>query len=112
MIGEGSILDVGCGDLEVFAPLPATNYTGVDISEQALSIARLKRPEWSFETAERGRLRRLELRLRHMHWTCLIHQPSKTAARRSCKIWRAWRARELSSARTPKRWRVPASRST
>ena len=28
MIGEGSILDVGCGDLEVFAPLPAVNYTG------------------------------------------------------------------------------------
>jgi 2-polyprenyl-3-methyl-5-hydroxy-6-metoxy-1,4-benzoquinol methylase len=50
MIGEGSILDVGCGDLEVFAPLPATNYTGVDVSEQALSIARLKRPEWTFES--------------------------------------------------------------
>jgi 2-polyprenyl-3-methyl-5-hydroxy-6-metoxy-1,4-benzoquinol methylase len=49
MIGEGSILDVGCGDLEVFAPLPAVNYTGVDVSEQALSIARLKRPDWTFE---------------------------------------------------------------
>jgi 2-polyprenyl-3-methyl-5-hydroxy-6-metoxy-1,4-benzoquinol methylase len=40
---------VGCGDLEVFAPLPAVNYTGIDVSEQALSVARGKRPEWTFE---------------------------------------------------------------
>lgn len=48
MIGTGSILDVGCGDLDVFGPLPAINYTGIDISEQALTIARRKRPDWSF----------------------------------------------------------------
>ena len=45
MIGTGTILDVGCGDLEVFGPLPAVNYTGIDISEQALMIARSKRPD-------------------------------------------------------------------
>ena len=48
MIGTGTILDVGCGDLEVFGPLPAVNYTGIDISEQALTIARAKRPDWNF----------------------------------------------------------------
>jgi SAM-dependent methyltransferase len=49
MIGEGTIIDVGCGDLEVFAPLPAVNYTGIDVSEEALAVARGKRPEWTFE---------------------------------------------------------------
>ncbi len=48
MIGTGTILDIGCGDLEVFGPLPALNYTGIDLSEQALTIARSKRPDWSF----------------------------------------------------------------
>lgn len=50
MIIEDSILDVGCGDLEVFAPLPASNYTGIDVSEQVISIAKSKRPDWTFNT--------------------------------------------------------------
>lgn len=32
----------------MFGPPPAINYTGSDISEQALTIARRKRPDWSF----------------------------------------------------------------
>ncbi len=43
-----SILDVGCGDLEVTRELAVNDYLGVDISEEALSIAREKRPDWRF----------------------------------------------------------------
>jgi len=49
MIGEDSILDVGCGDLEVFASLPAVNYTGIDVSNEALEISRAKRADWTFQ---------------------------------------------------------------
>lgn len=48
MIGDGSILDVGCGDLEVFAPFKDAVYTGIDVSPEALAIAREKAPHWTF----------------------------------------------------------------
>lgn len=44
-----SILDVGCGDLEVMAPLDLNSYLGIDPSETAIGIARTKRPDWSFQ---------------------------------------------------------------
>ena len=43
-----SILDVGCGDLEVIQPLNLQNYTGVDVSPQAIELARSKRPDLNF----------------------------------------------------------------
>jgi SAM-dependent methyltransferase len=43
-----SMLDIGCGDIEVTRHLPVKNYTGVDLSENALNLARQKRPDWSF----------------------------------------------------------------
>lgn len=43
-----SILDVGCGDLEVIKTLNLPNYTGVDISPQAIELARRKRPDLNF----------------------------------------------------------------
>lgn len=52
MIGEDSILEVGCGDLEVFAHLPALNYTGIDASEKSISVAKLKKPEWLFKVCD------------------------------------------------------------
>lgn len=43
-----SILDVGCGDLEVIHPLSLKNYTGIDVSPYAIDEARDKRPDLEF----------------------------------------------------------------
>ena len=43
-----SVLDVGCGDLEVLKDFNLEEYIGVDQSETALEIARQKRPDWKF----------------------------------------------------------------
>lgn len=43
-----NILDVGCGDLEVIKPLKLQNYTGIDVSPQAIELARHKRPDLNF----------------------------------------------------------------
>lgn len=80
MIGDGTILDVGCGDLEVFAPLPAVHYTGIDVSEQALSIARDKRPEWAFEFRSISDIETSSFD----YCSCIdvfIHQPNERAAK-------------------------------
>ncbi len=53
-----SILDVGCGDIETTRELAFSNYTGIDLSAEAIRIAREKRPEWSFEI---GKLQDLNL---------------------------------------------------
>ena len=80
MIGDGSVLDVGCGDLEVLAPLPIANYTGIDLSSEALSIALTKRPDWRFEKQLAA-----ELPENSFDYTfcidVLIHQPNAEAAR-------------------------------
>lgn len=44
----GSVLDCGCGDLHVAAPLNFGCYTGIDVSAEALKIASAKRPDWTF----------------------------------------------------------------
>jgi FkbM family methyltransferase len=43
-----SIVDVGCGDLEVTRKIAASDYTGLDVSDAALRVASQKRPEWKF----------------------------------------------------------------
>lgn len=43
-----SVLDVGCGDLEVVGALDLRNYVGLDQSPQSLAVARAKRPDWTF----------------------------------------------------------------
>ena len=44
-----SVLDVGCGDLEATRSLRGEfDYLGVDLSVEALEIARRKRPDWTF----------------------------------------------------------------
>lgn len=73
---ESSVLDWGCGDLEVSRELPCRDYTGVDISVEALRIGEGKRPDWRFMTpvqfdAEDGMRRDLVLCL-----DVLIHQPT------------------------------------
>ena len=44
-----TVLDVGCGDLEVVAPLKLSGYLGVDPSAAAIRIARARRPDWTFQ---------------------------------------------------------------
>jgi len=45
---SSSILDVGCGDLEVIKTLQLHNYTGIDVSTNAIEIAKKKRPDLTF----------------------------------------------------------------
>ena len=43
-----SVLDVGCGDLEVLRELNIHDYIGLDVSQEALKTARAARPDWQF----------------------------------------------------------------
>lgn len=43
-----SILDVGFGDLEVVGDFKLKNYTGYDVSEKAVELAKKKKPNWAF----------------------------------------------------------------
>jgi 2-polyprenyl-3-methyl-5-hydroxy-6-metoxy-1,4-benzoquinol methylase len=42
------VVDVGCGDLEVMQTQPIKDYIGLDVSQEALTLARAKRPDWRF----------------------------------------------------------------
>lgn len=43
-----SVLDIGCGDLEVVKDLAFKNYLGIDISESITTINKSKKPDWNF----------------------------------------------------------------
>jgi len=43
-----SVLDVGCGDLEVVGVLDLQNYVGIDRSSESLELAAKARPDWKF----------------------------------------------------------------
>ena len=47
-----SVLDVGCGDIEVVKDLPMVNYTGIDLSPFIMEKNRIKRPNWRFITGD------------------------------------------------------------
>ena len=49
-----SILDVGCGDLEVIKKLMLTDYLGLDSSSKALEIAQSKRPDLAFQLSQQS----------------------------------------------------------
>ena len=51
---NSSVVDVGCGDLEVTRHLTVGDYTGLDVSETALRLARQKRPDWKFQLITAG----------------------------------------------------------
>jgi FkbM family methyltransferase len=75
-----TVLDIGCGDLEISRLLDLSAYTGVDVSAAALVIARAKRPEWSFL---RGEIHELALDEHDvvLSFDVLIHQRSEAAYR-------------------------------
>jgi SAM-dependent methyltransferase len=79
-----SILDIGCGDLEVSQLISSDNYTGVDISLEAINIAKKKRPEWHFEC---GDILKLDLPQSDMVicLDVLIHQPNFEKYEALCK---------------------------
>ncbi len=49
-----SVVDVGCGDLELTRHLPLADYLGVDVSQASLELASSKRPDWKFELLPLG----------------------------------------------------------
>ena len=49
---QKSILDVGCGDLEIVKNLSFENYTGVDISAEAVASGKTKFPQFDFYNFE------------------------------------------------------------
>ena len=66
-----SVLDVGCGDLEVVKTLALHSYVGVDQSKTALEIAKRARPDWTFFPAPAMNVPGAELVL---CFEVLIHQ--------------------------------------
>jgi hypothetical protein len=68
-----SVLDVGCGDLEVVHVLDLKNYVGIDPSQASLVHAAARRPLWTFHEAPAPDIASAEMVL------CLevtIHQPT------------------------------------
>lgn len=71
-----SVLDVGCGDLEVMKTLNISNYLGIDQSAKAIEIARRARPDWQFRLSSGPVLPSAELVL---CFEVLIHQADKAS---------------------------------
>ena len=71
-----SVLDVGCGDLEVMKDLTISNYTGIDVSPSAIELAKKKRPDWEFIW---GDILKLELDPKDLviNLDVVIHQPTR-----------------------------------
>ena len=45
-----SVLDIGFGDLELMKDFNIKEYQGFDISNEAIKMARTKRPDWNFDS--------------------------------------------------------------
>ena len=72
-----TVMDIGCGDLEVAKDFRFCGYVGWDLSAVAVEIARQKRPDWRFE---QGDLWRRETKPQADLVLCLdvlIHQKKK-----------------------------------
>ncbi len=73
-----SVLDVGCGDLEVIKELDIAHYVGLDTSAQSIELARKKRPDWEFRLGLDPSVAPAEMVL---CFEVLIHQPTEEAYR-------------------------------
>jgi hypothetical protein len=76
-----SVIDFGCGDLEVVRALAWKDYLGVDASEEALRLAREKRPDWRFCTPEELERAPEPPRDLALCLDVLIHQPTRESFR-------------------------------
>lgn len=47
-----SMLDVGCGDIELSKDLPVKKYRGLDLSESVIERNRKIRPDWKFDSGD------------------------------------------------------------
>ena len=73
-----SILDVGCGDLEVIKSFKLRNYLGLDVSPAAIERARLARPDLTFQVmTDFGALDFPSAEL-VLCFEVVIHQPSRS----------------------------------
>ena len=72
-----SILDVGCGDLEVVKSLHLPNYTGIDVSPQAIELARQKRPNLNFILLQSNNYQNVPEADLVICFEVLIHQQSE-----------------------------------
>jgi glycosyltransferase involved in cell wall biosynthesis len=74
-----SVVDIGCGDLEVCRYLSFKDYVGVDEAPEALALGRSKRPDWTFVKApldtSTGPVAEVAI-----CFEVLIHAPSEDAA--------------------------------
>jgi hypothetical protein len=68
-----SVLDVGCGDLEVVGTLDISNYVGIDQALHSLALARSKRPDWTFVQAPADQIEPADFVI---CFEVAIHQPS------------------------------------
>jgi hypothetical protein len=73
-----SVLDVGCGDLEVVKGLKIRRYVGIDQSSTALARGRRARPDWEFRLAPAPDVDPAEMVL---CFEVLIHQETQPAYR-------------------------------
>jgi len=82
-----SVLDFGCGDLEVVKVLNLKSYVGIDSSESALDLARTARPDWTFQRMTIGNDDAAILPPQDfvLCFEVLIHQPSSEAYHRVVK---------------------------
>ena len=88
----GSVLDIGCGDLEVVHALDLHNYTGIDQSAQSLALAASRRPDWRFLHASDPNIPSAELVL---CFEVAIHQRSLSDYRRLIQLLADRTARTL-----------------
>ena len=69
-----SVLDVGCGDLEVLRPFEFKNYLGLDSSEEAVNVARAVRPDLNFHLLVQNRQEVIPIAAFVLCFEVLIHQ--------------------------------------
>lgn len=75
-----SVLDVGCGDLEVLKTFNLHGYLGLDVSESALQRARAARPDWQFQLLNIGKDHtQLPAKEMVLCFEVLIHQNTRAA---------------------------------
>ena len=72
-----SVLDLGCGDVEIIRDLDIANYHGVDISDVVITRNKTVRSDWSFERNSIGDMKFLGNADMVLCLDVLIHQPSR-----------------------------------